>query len=248
MKILGISTVLMSLLFAVNASAQVSSSLTANNHPTFSAPPTAPKQTRTRVVSTEETTNVPTTWGNSPLTIVADNNVKRSVSNANSPAVAVPSISQTQTYRVGVGDILDIQLPESLSTQSTLYTVMDGGLIDYPLAGGALQIGGLTTEAIAARLQASIKVLDKPTVVVKVRDYASHTVKIIGFVNAPGSKVLRREAVPLYVILAEAMPLAEATSVTVVRNGVTVATIGIREANSSNQLVMVGDLVKVSGI
>ena len=40
------------------------------------------------------------------------------------------------------------------------------------------------------------------------RDYAaSHAVTVTGFVSAPGAKTLRREAVPLYAILAEALVL-----------------------------------------
>jgi protein involved in polysaccharide export with SLBB domain len=82
---------------------------------------------------------------------------------------------------------------------------------------------------------------------VKVRDYASHTAKVIGFVNLPGEKVLRREAVPLYAVLSEAMPLGDAVSVTIVRNGKELAAVNLADVNSTNQTVIDGDIIKVSG-
>ena len=66
------------------------------------------------------------------------------------------------------------------------------------------QVVGLTTSEIAAMLRQRIKIFDNPSVAVTIRDYASHAVTISGFVAAPGTKMLRREAVPLYTVLAEA--------------------------------------------
>lgn len=80
---------------------------------------------------------------------------------------------------------------------------------------------------------------------VKVRDYASHTVNVIGFVKAPGTKVLRREAVPLYVILAEAFPLPEAVSVAVARNERDTFVVDLRDTRGLDQLVTSGDVIKV---
>jgi protein involved in polysaccharide export with SLBB domain len=150
-------------------------------------------------------------------------------------------------YRVGVGDILDIQIQDSMSTRSTLYTVLEGGVLDYPLASASLPVAGLTTEAIAERLSSSIKVLNNPPVTVKVRDFASHTVSVIGFVGLPGTKVLRREAVPMYVILSESMPLVEATTATVMRDGKTAFVVNLKDSNALNQLLQDGDLIRVSG-
>jgi protein involved in polysaccharide export with SLBB domain len=134
-----------------------------------------------------------------------------------------------------------------MSNRSTLYTVKEGGFLDYPLAGSQLQIAGMTTDVIAQKLRASIKVLDSPQINVCVRDYASHTVNVIGFVGLPGAKILRREAVPLYVVLSEAMPLPDAASVTIVRNGRDFATVNLRDPNATSQLVVANDTLKVSG-
>jgi len=259
---------------SISAVAQVRPALTANNHQSTTrtasrtAPPTPganPEATRSRVANTggeasksNPTLNTPAkaprpAWGNAPLSIserprVATANVeKTTVATANSSTAPTISTAPTNTYRVGVGDILDIQIPDSLSSRSTLYTVTDGGLLDYPLVGAPVQIAGLTTEAIAQRLRTSIKVLDNPDINVKVREYASHSVNVIGFVSLPGPKILRREAVPLYVVLAESMPLAEAVSVTIIRQGKEVATVNLRDQNATSQLLVANDVLKVLG-
>ena len=238
---------------AVSASAQVKPNLTANNHtntPKTTAAVPAAISTRTRFTEPNPNVNNQVValsstvqqWGNAPLATTAV--VQPTVARAT--AVTPPLTALTQTYRVGVGDILDIQLPDSHSTGSTLYTISENGMIDYPLASGPVHVNGLTTDAIAARLKANIRVLDGPPVMVKVRDFASHSVNVIGFVQLPGSKILRREAVPLYVLLAEAMPLSEATSVTVVRSGRTLAQVDLKNVLNTNQLILPGDIIKVS--
>jgi polysaccharide biosynthesis/export protein len=151
----------------------------------------------------------------------------------------------TQLYRVGIGDVLDVQLPQTPTTKSTLYTVLAGGVIDYPLAGEPLLVAGLTPQEICERLRQRIRVLDRPVVKVNVRDYASHTVTVIGFVSAPGVKTLRREAVPLYALLAEAVPLAEATDATITRAGQALKTIDLKDNEAISTLVQAGDVVKV---
>jgi protein involved in polysaccharide export with SLBB domain len=80
---------------------------------------------------------------------------------------------------------------------------------------------------------------------VNVRDYASHTVTVIGFVSVPGVKTLRREAVPLYALLAEAVPLAEATDATITRAGQALKTIDLKDNEAISTLVQAGDVVKV---
>ena len=240
MKKLIIAAFIASLVLTISASAQVKPGLVAKNHP----------GTTKEASSTSQV--IPQIWGYAPLVNLGQrlgqtwaNFANTNMSAGNTSNLPV-SAALTQTYRVGVGDILDIQLPDSLSTKSTLYTVLEGGLLDYPLAEEPLPIGGLTTEAIAARLRTSIKVLDKPLVSVKVRDYASHAVNVIGFVSIPGAKLLRREAVPLYVVLSEAMPMPDATSATLIRAGRSAEVVDLRDTNALSQLVVAGDVIKVS--
>jgi protein involved in polysaccharide export with SLBB domain len=118
-------------------------------------------------------------------------------------------VALTDIYRVGLGDVLDIRLLNSPTSASTLYTVLAGGLIEYPLAGDPLVVAGMTTDEIAARISTELRrraVHDDPQVIASVREYSSHAVIVSGLVAEPGSKIIRREAIPLYVVLADAQP------------------------------------------
>ncbi|MDQ3586572.1 MAG: tetratricopeptide repeat protein [Acidobacteriota bacterium] len=155
----------------------------------------------------------------------------------------------TKLYRVGPGDVLDVRLLSASANQSTLYTVTAGGLLEYPLAGDPLDVAGSTPEEISARLAAELQrraVDEKPEVIVGVREYTSHNVIISGLVRDPGTKVLRREAVPLYVVVADAQPTDEAEEVRIV----SVATgrktaVSLSDAEAMNMLVRPGDVISV---
>ncbi len=166
--------------------------------------------------------------------------------NANAPTIAAMTLASSQIYHVGVGDVLDIQLNSNPSQESTLFTVLSGGMLEYPLAGSSLKVTGMTTSEIATTLRTNIKLFEDPAVVVNVRDYASHTVTISGFVAVPGTKTLRREAVPLYALLAESLVLPDAARATVTRATGTI-TIDLKDANLSATLVLPGDVIKVLG-
>jgi Periplasmic protein involved in polysaccharide export len=152
----------------------------------------------------------------------------------------------TEIYRVGAGDVLDIRILNSPANGSTLFTVLEDGTIDYPLAGGEpVNVKDLTPAEIEILLAERVKLYEKPEISVTVRDYASHKISVLGLVERPGNKALRREAVPLYVILAEAIPLAGAEKVMIERGAdrenVTVA------LADSETLIYPGDLVRVLG-
>jgi protein involved in polysaccharide export with SLBB domain len=191
---------------------------------------------------------------NSPAEIPADSRkpaapkasvetVKTEAVKSNATALSAP----TQFYRVGIRDVLDIQLADNPGRNSTLFTVLEGGVLEYPLAGNPLVVAGLTPPEIAALLRQRIKIFDNPNVVVTVRDYASHAVTISGFVAAPGTKVLRREAVPLYTVLAEALILPEAARATITRQGQAPIVVDLKDANLSAMPVISGDVIKVTG-
>lgn len=156
-------------------------------------------------------------------------------------------MASTQVYRIGPNDVLDIQLARTPSRKSTLFTVLSGGLLEYPLAGDPIPVAGMTTAEIAAVLRQRIKIFENPAVVVNVRDYASHTVTITGFVAAPGTKALRREAVPLYTMLAEVVALPEAARATITRQGRPTMVLDLKDPNHSSTLVVPGDVIKVLG-
>lgn len=164
------------------------------------------------------------------------------------PASAVASSiapSLSSIYRVAAGDTLDIRLLNGSSRESTLYTVLSDGTIDYPLAGEPIKASGLTPEDIAARIASRIKLYDKPQVTIGIREYASHNVIVTGLVDNPGTKILRREAVPLYVVLAEAQPRLEAARVVIVRAGTQIAAVDLLNQTQTATLVMPGDFIKV---
>jgi protein involved in polysaccharide export with SLBB domain len=149
-------------------------------------------------------------------------------------------------YRVGIGDVLDIRLLNSPTRSSTLYTVLPGGMIDYPLAGDPFAVTGLTTDEIAERLRSLIKIYDKPQVSVNVREYQSHTVIVTGLVNDPGLKYLRRESVPLYVVITEAQPRTEAGRAIIMRQGSPNMTIDLSDNTAMATPVQPGDVIKLA--
>jgi protein involved in polysaccharide export with SLBB domain len=150
----------------------------------------------------------------------------------------------TETYKIGIGDILDIRILNTASKTSSLFTVLEGGTIDYPLAGEApIQIAGLTIDEIGDLLKEKIKLYENPDVAVNVRDYASHTVSVLGLVEKTGTKALRREAIPLYVILAEAVPTSTANKVSIIRAS-DKQTITL-DLDDNETLVYSGDIIRV---
>lgn len=157
---------------------------------------------------------------------------------------AAPAAPST-TYRVGVGDVLDIRLTNMMTRESTLFTVMKNGVLEYPLLAKPLAVAGLTPDEIARRLSAEIKVIQNVRPSVSVRDFASHFVLITGSVDNPGRKVLRREAMPLFTLLAEALPRSDAATVTVVRNGKE-TNLSLGRSDELSMLVLPGDVIRVS--
>ena len=134
---------------------------------------------------------------------------------------AANDLTLTKIYRVGPSDVLDIRINDASSPQSTLFTITSTGFLEHPLLTEPMQVRGLTVDEIGARLESELKrraLNDNPKVSVGVRDYASHTILVSGLVKDAGTKILRREAIPLYVVVADAQPLPEAARVTVVRN------------------------------
>jgi protein involved in polysaccharide export with SLBB domain len=148
-------------------------------------------------------------------------------------------------YLIGIGDVLDIQLRNSPIRESTLYSVSATGMLDYPLAGDPIMALGLTTEEIGAKLASRVKIYEKPKIIVTVREYSSHNVIVTGLVHDPGTKSLRREAVPLFILLAESRPRTDAALALIMRNGSPVQTIDIFDINASSALVYPNDVIRL---
>lgn len=167
------------------------------------------------------------------------------------PPNASPAVSPASIYRIGIGDVLDIRLLNAQDPrQNTLYSVVAGGVLDYPLLKDPLTVAGMTTDELAAQLVAEFRhrgLYDKPQVRVSVREYASHAVLVSGLVNDPGTKILRREAIPLYVIIAEAQPKTEAGRAVIISHSTgKVTNVDLNDAAGLNTLVQTGDVVTLT--
>jgi protein involved in polysaccharide export with SLBB domain len=125
--------------------------------------------------------------------------------------------------------------------------VLKNGVIEYPLLNGPLVVAGLTTDQISGVLAAQIKVIKAPKVNVSVRDYASHSVLISGLVDNAGRKVLRRESMPLYALLAEASVRPEANSVMIIHNGKEGMPLSLKDESTMATLIFSGDAIRISG-
>jgi len=186
---------------------------------------------------------------NDPSSKAASETKPAAASSVNSDPVASGQ-PPTEIYRVGVGDVLDIRLLNSARGRSTLFTVIDGGFIDLPVAGGPIQVAGLTAGEIQNRIAAELKrraVEDGSQVSVGVRQFASHTVVVTGLVAVPGTRFLRREAVPLYVVLAESQLRNDAGCVVILRAGTPGLTLDLNDPATLNVNIVSGDVINISG-
>lgn len=172
--------------------------------------------------------------------------VKASVNDTGS--TEAPARPLTEIYRVGVGDVLDVRLMNSANSRSTLFTVVGGGVIDLPVAGGTISVAGLTPEEIQNRIGAELKrraVEENAQVSVGVRQYLSHSVTVTGLVVNPGTRFLRRELVPLYVVLAESQLRNDGGRVMIMRAG-TPSRYDLNDPATMNLNVQSGDVITLT--
>jgi polysaccharide biosynthesis/export protein len=171
---------------------------------------------------------------------------------ANDTSTEKPNLRNelTRIYKVGIGDVLDVRITGVTNSDSTLFTVSSSGLLEYPILQQPLRVLGLTTTEISETIGAELKrrsMGQESDAQVGVRDYNSHTILVSGLVKEPGTKILRREAIPLYVVLADAQPLPEAGQVTVITQGSAKShTFELSDPDQASLLVLPGDVVTVN--
>ena len=169
---------------------------------------------------------------------------------ANDISVETSNNDLTRIYKVGVGDVLDVRIAGISNSDSSLFTVSSSGLLEYPILTQPLRVLGLTTTEISETIGAELKrrsMGQESDAQVGVRDYNSHTILVSGLVKEPGTKILRREAIPLYVVLADAQPLPEAAQVTVMSQGSTKSrTFDLSAPDQASVSVVPGDVVTVN--
>ena len=116
------------------------------------------------------------------------------------PATDAPGSAQAATatpaapdgdYEVGAGDVLEINVFGN-DDLSRVPTVQTNGAISFPLLG-EVQVAGLTVAEIKRKITNLLEkdYLKNPQVEVKVKDYESQFVSVVGEVNSPGRKPIR---------------------------------------------------------
>ncbi|MET0624002.1 MAG: tetratricopeptide repeat protein [Pyrinomonadaceae bacterium] len=183
-------------------------------------------------------TAAPTPSGTSPTPPRAESNA-----GANAGANVGRDADPTAVYRIGAGDVLDVRLLRGADPRTTSYKVTPTGLLDHPALREPLAVEGLTPDEAAARLGAAFK-LRADEVAVGVREYASHAIIVGGMAREPGTKIIQREAVPLYVVVAHAQPLPGAGQAVVVSRATGRTTeADLSDAAAMKTLVRPGDVV-----
>lgn len=157
---------------------------------------------------------------------------------------SMANMPPTEIYKVGIGDILFISLQGAPSGSTTYFTVLNDGTIDYPLASETVFVKGLTTDEIEEKLVGFVKVFEDPQFVVRVREHSSHTISVLGLVEKSGEKFLQREAVPLFVIRAEAIVRQDADSVVIRRANSAAESYDLNFENDEKVLIFPGDIVE----
>lgn len=199
--------------------------------------------------TTTEVSNTTDTINGSGETTTTSNQEFESRSAANKTLEIVKrantlTVSPTEIYKIGIGDVLFISLQNSSAKDSTYFTVLNDGTIDYPLAGEMVQVGGLTAEEIEDLLKSKIKLYENPQVSVKVREHASHQITVLGMVEKPGELYLKRDAMPLFMIRAEAIVQSRATIAFIKRADSTTERLDLKDSKSDEVLVFPGDIIE----
>ena len=107
-----------------------------------------------------------------------------------------------------------------------------------------ISVSGLTVEEIEELLQSKIKLYENPQVAVKIREYASHPITVLGLVEKSGEKFIQREAVPLFVVKAESIVQPSADQVLIRRGNSDVETVNLKDAKADEILIFPGDILE----
>ncbi len=108
------------------------------------------------------------------------------------PQAAAPAAAATGAeYEVGPGDVLEVNVFGN-DDLSRMPTVQTNGAISLPLLG-EVQVAGLTVGEVQRKITNLLAkdYLVNPQVEVKVREYQSQFVSVVGEVNSPGRKPIR---------------------------------------------------------
>jgi protein involved in polysaccharide export with SLBB domain len=156
----------------------------------------------------------------------------------------VSETSLTKLYRIGPGDVLSVKVG---TTDPVLLTVSSRGILTHPNLTESVKVTGLTIDDISTQLETALQrgsAGKGVEVSVDVHEYVSHVIMVGGLVKEPGPKILRREAIPLSVVVTDAQPLPEAERVIVMRHESNETfTIDLAQPSEMNLLVRPSDVV-----
>lgn len=133
---------------------------------------------------------------------------------------SAPSPNRNQNYRIGPGDVIDVNVSQSPQLTRTGVRVNNQGMIQLSMLDEDIQAGCKTERELADLLKDKYKkFLLNPYITVAVQQFNSSPVAVIGAVNTPSRFQLQRP-VRLYEILAWANGPAEraGTSLEILRN------------------------------
>ena len=107
------------------------------------------------------------------------------------PATAATDPARDGDYEVGAGDVLEINVFGN-DDLSRVPTVQTNGSVSLPLLG-EVQVSGLTVAEVKRKVTNLLAkdYLINPQVEVKVKDYQSQYISVVGEVNSPGRKPIR---------------------------------------------------------
>ncbi|OGF58692.1 MAG: hypothetical protein A2Y62_12895 [Candidatus Fischerbacteria bacterium RBG_13_37_8] len=171
------------------------------------------------------------------------------------PASSASSQEDDRGYIVGPGDILEITVFEN-SELSTLSIVPDNSNITIPLVGD-VNVSNLTIQEVTDIVTKKLKEYVRfPIVTIKVTEYKSQWVNVVGEVKSPGKYYLKGKTY-LLDIISEANGLTEKASSEIVisrkspdsqepeRIVVRNEDLSVYEDNPSNILLQTGDTITI---
>jgi len=207
-----------------------------------------PRKRKAETKSGIDKTSATTTIDTNTSSIPSETKTPPSDSTSASSEISVGATSRspipTEIYRVGIGDVLLIGIQDSPGKDAGYFTVLKDGTIDFPLAGQLIAVSGLTVSEIEDVISGLIKVVENPRISVRVREYNSHSYKVLGLVERPGEKYLQREAIPLYVVRAEAIAQPKATKALIRRGSSQIESIDLVNQKYEEIFVYPGDIVE----
>lgn len=167
--------------------------------------------------------------------------------------------AQKDDYKLGAGDVIRITVYDQPDLQ-TEAEISDGGTVSMPLVG-EVPVGGMSRVDAAAALAERLRsggFLKEPHVIVRVIEYRSQNVSVLGEVGKPGKyPISRPSSVTEMIAVAGGITAKGSSIVTVVQNG-SDGTVKRMEANVSDQinagsaakniLLRAGDTVFVPGL